>query len=398
MNILHLTKFYAPVTGGIETVVLELAQGMRRQGLKVDVLCAGTERRTCHDRTAEGITVTRAGSLGKLLSTSMSPALMVQARRLVPSYDLVHVHMPDPMAALALWAAQPKAKVVVHWHSDVVRQNLAMRVYQPLQHWLLRRADAIIATSEPYAKSSVWLRPWQDKTVVVPIGISDHFGSPQPELTRQIQDRFGGRDIVFALGRMTYYKGFDVLIEAAAALAPHCVIVVGGEGELLEGHRAEVVRRGLSERIHFVGAIPACELSAYFAAASMFCLTSTHRAEAYGVVLLEAMASGKPVIATHIEGSAASWINQSGTTGLNVPASDVSALVEAVNRISTDKAFSAQLGRAARARYESSFSADVMVHSTMGLYARLLARNPASTSPPGRANQTRQEQLFGNDR
>ena len=397
MNILHLTKFYAPVTGGIETVVLELAQGMRKRGLEVDVLCSNTGRRTCHDRTAEGIAVTRAGSLGKLLSTSMSPALIAQARRLIPSYDLIHIHMPDPMAALALWAAQPKAKVVVHWHSDVVRQNLALRLYRPLQQWLLSRADAIVATSEPYAASSIWLQPWQQKTTVIPIGISDNLGAPKPELTRQIQERFGGRDIVFALGRMTYYKGFDVLIAAAASLPPHCVIVVGGEGELLERYRAEIAERGLSQRICFIGHIPAHELSAYFAAASMFCMTSTHRAEAYGVVLLEAMATGTPVIAANVEGAAASWINQSGITGLNVPVGDVSALVGAVNRIAADKAFAAQLGRAARTRYESSFSAEAMVQSTIALYSRLLARKPAPTLQAAPTDQTRQEQFLGND-
>ena len=376
MNILQLTKFYAPVTGGIETVVLELAQGMSRLGLKVDVLCAGTERRTCHDRTAEGIAVTRAGSWGTLLATSMAPALIAQARRLIPSYDLIHVHMPDPMAALALWLARPSAKVVVHWHSDVVRQRLALRLYRPLQQWLLRRADAIIATSEPYARSSTWLQPWRDKTVIIPIGISDNRGSPQADQVRCIQERFGGRDIVFSLGRMTYYKGFDVLIEAAATLPQHCVIVVGGEGELLERYRAEVLQRGLSDRIHFVGRIPDQELGSYFAAASMFCLTSTQRAEAFGVVLLEAMAMGKPVITTQIDGSAVSWINQSEVTGLHIPVRDAAALVEAANRISTDKACAARLGRAARARYEECLSADAMVRSTMALYRRLLTQRP----------------------
>ncbi len=373
MKILQLTKFYAPITGGIETVVLELAQGMSRLGLAVDVLCAGTERRTRHERSAEGIAITRAASWGTLLSTSMAPALVTQTRRLASQYDVIHVHMPDPMAALALWAAQPRAKVVVHWHSDVVRQRKAMRLYEPLQQWLLKRADAVIATSEPYASSSPWLGPWRDKTRVIPIGISDNRGSAQHELVRRIQQRFGGRDIVFSLGRMTYYKGFDVLMNAAASLPEHCVVVVGGDGELLQQYRAEAQARGLGERICFVGRIPEHELGSYFAAASMFCLTSTQRSEAYGVVLLEAMAMGKPVIATEVAGSAMSWINQPEVTGLNVPAGDAGALAGAVNRISADKAFAGRLGQAARARYEQCLSADAMVRSTVALYGQLLA-------------------------
>ena len=372
MKVLQLTKFYAPAKGGIETVVLELAQGMNRSGVDVQVLCAGTERRTRHDRTSEGIAITRAGSMGKLLSTSMAPALIPHARRLAAGVDVIHVHMPDPMAALALWVTRPAAKVVVHWHSDVVRQRTALRLYQPLQRWVLRRADAIIATSEPYAQSSRWLPPWKDKTVVIPIGISDHRGLSQPETVRRIRERFGGREIVFSLGRMTYYKGFDVLMDAAASIPDHCVIVVGGDGELLEYYQSEARRRGLAGRIHFVGRIPDHELASYFEAASMFCLPSTQRAEAYGVVLLEAMAMAKPVIATQIPGSAVPWVNQSEVTGLNVAVGDAAALARAVSRIATDEACALRFGEAARVRYEQCLSADTMVRSTMALYAELL--------------------------
>lgn len=390
MKVLQLSKFYAPAQGGIETVVRELAEGMNRDGVDVRVLCAGTEWRTRHDRTPGGIEVTRAGSFGKVLSTSMAPPLVALARRMAAGADVIHVHMPDPMAALALWAAQPSAKLVVHWHSDVIRQRAAMRLYRPLQQWLLRRADAIIATSEAYARSSNWLQTWKDKTAVIPIGISDHRGLAQPETVRRIQERFGDREIVFSLGRMTYYKGFDVLIDAAASVHPHCVIVVGGEGELLERHRSEVQRRGLAGRIHFVGRIPDHELASYFAAASMFCLPSTQRAEAYGVVLLEAMAMGKPVVATQIPGSAVSWVNQSEVTGLNVAVGDAAALAAAVSRIAGDKACAARFGAAARLRYEQCLSADTMVRSTMALYAELMSRTRGIFEETGT--------VFGHDR
>jgi len=382
MNILQLTKFYAPAKGGIETVVLELAQGLSRSGLGIQVLCAGTELRTRRDCTPEGIAVTRAGSLGRFQSTSIAPALVPHTRRMAPSVDVIHVHMPDPMAALALWVARPAAKLVVHWHSDVVRQRAALHLYRPLQQWLLRRADAIIATSEPYAQSSTWLQPWKHKTVVIPIGISDHRGLSQPETVRRIRERFGGREIVFSLGRMTYYKGFDVLIDAAASVPEHCVIVVGGDGELLEHYRSEARRRGLAGRIHFVGRIPDHDLASYFEAASMFCLPSTQRAEAYGVVLLEAMAMGKPIVATEIPGSAVPWVNQSEVTGLNVAVGDAAALAEAVSRIGSDKACAVRFGEAARARYEQCLSADTMVRSTKALYAELMSGRSGITLAP----------------
>jgi glycosyltransferase involved in cell wall biosynthesis len=375
MKVLQLCKFYPPVSGGMEAVVYELTQGLTRHGVEVEVLCANTGARTVSERAEGGYDIVRAGAWARLLSMSVSPPLLMHTKRMSTQADVVHVHMPDPMTALALWLAKPRGKLVVHWHSDVIRQRLALQVYRPLQDWLLRRADAIVATSEAYAESSPWLRPWRHKTAVIPIGISDPRSEVDPAAVARIRERFGGRRIVFSLGRMTYYKGFDVLIDAAADVQDGCVIIVGGEGELLGRYRDQVARRGLTHKIAFVGHIPQQELAAYFSAATLFCLASTQRAEAYGVVLLEAMAMGRPVVATEIPGSAVPWVNQSGVTGLNVPVDDAGALADAVNRIVGDQSYAERFGKAGRDRFERYLSADGMVQATMHLYSRLLSKS-----------------------
>jgi glycosyltransferase involved in cell wall biosynthesis len=164
MKVLHISKYYPPVLGGIESVTWELVQGLNRQGTATDVLCANQRPRTVHEQSGDH-GVTRAASMGTWLSTSMAPALLLELRRLLARRDLIHVHMPDPMAALAVWACRPQVPVVVHWHSDVIRQRMALRLYEPLQTWLLARADAVIATSPPYAESSPPLRPWRFRSV-----------------------------------------------------------------------------------------------------------------------------------------------------------------------------------------------------------------------------------------
>jgi glycosyltransferase involved in cell wall biosynthesis len=360
------------VTGGIETVVFELCEGLARRGHAVEVLCANTDRRQHEDTGAAGYRVTRAASWGRLLSMSLSPALLRAARRRCEGMDIVHVHMPDPLNALAVWLAGPRGKVVVHWHSDVVRQRLAMQLYRPLQEWLLRRADAIVATSEAYAESSTWLRGFRDKTTVIPIGISDPLTAGDEAAVERIRHRYGGRKIVFSLGRMTYYKGFEVLIDAAEALEDHCVIIVGGEGDLLGRYRDEVKLRGLTDRIVFIGHVPGPEVDNHLRACSVFCLASTQRAEAYGVVLLEAMAMGRPLVTTDLPGSAVPWINRSGETGLTVPVGDPAALAAAIHRIVSDEPYARRLGEAARARFEACFQADSMVELTADLYRRLV--------------------------
>ncbi|MDP3823584.1 MAG: glycosyltransferase [Burkholderiales bacterium] len=371
MKVLHISKFYPPVMGGIESVAWELAEGLNRAGLRTDVLCSNQRAATVHDHVAGGYDVVRAGSLGMALSTSMAPAMLHQVRRMAAGRDVVHVHMPDPMAAFAIWAARPKAALVVHWHSDVIRQRLALKLYDPLQQWLLARAQAIVATSQAYADASAPLRRWQNKVAVIPIGISDNHSEACSQKAQAIRQRFRGRRIVFSLGRMTYYKGFDVLIDAAATLPEDCVVMIGGDGELLEHYKTLVRRRGLAGKVHLLGHIPDDDLASHFEACDVFCLSSIARAEAYGVAMLEAMVMGKPIVATDIKGSGVPWVNVDGGTGINVPAGEPRPLAEALTRLLEDAPLRETLGRAARQRYLQNFNAELMTRRTIELYQRL---------------------------
>jgi glycosyltransferase involved in cell wall biosynthesis len=367
---LQLSKFYFPVLGGIESVLFELTEGLLRQGFDIDVLCANTSRGTLRERRP--YPVVRVSSLGKLLSTSISPAMVLELLRRRTHQEILHVHLPDPMANLAIYFARPSCKLIVHWHSDVVNQKRSMRLYAPLQNWLLKRADAIVATSEQYALSSPWLRSFLDKVHIVPIGISP---APfDPALVAATKQRYPGKRIVFSLGRMVYYKGFDTLIHAARALPSDAIVLVGGGGELLEQYRAEVRAQGLEKRIQFLGRLEDTEVSALMYACDVFCLPSKVRAEAFGVVLLEAMAAGRPIVATCIEGSGVPWVTPHGVTGLNVPVCDPVELARALTTILDDPAAATRYGAAARKRFEDMFTAERMVNATAALYRQLVAK------------------------
>lgn len=375
MRVLQLSKFYAPDHGGIESVARSLSAGFMRHGCDVEVLCAHKRWHHSDESDASGVRITRAASLGMWLSTSMAPSLpwLLWCRR--RGADIVHVHMPDPLAALAVWMARPRAKLVLHWHSDVVRQRVARHLYRPLERWLLRRADAVIATSHAYADSSPALGAFRDKVVVIPIG------TPQPELPEadridQLRRRYGDRRIVFALGRMTYYKGWDVLIDAAQRLPPDVLVVIGGGGPDLPRYRALAERAGAADRVRFVGPLSAPSVEAHFAIASAFCMSSTLRAEAFGVVVLEAMARGLAVAATDIPGSGLSWLHQHGVTGLQVPPHDARALADALCRLLDDRPLRARCGAAGRARWAELFTAEAMADQTVALYRRLLTARP----------------------
>lgn len=370
MKSLQLTKFYPPVRGGIESVSYELVNGLNARAVDTDVLCAHTALETVRELGPDGKKITRAASFGKLLSTSMAPALISELWKVRKAYDVIHVQLPDPMANLALWLTRPSAKIVLHWQSDIINQPRALKLYEPLQRWMLNRADVIVTSSQAYADASPWLQPFRHKVMAIPLGIQ-----PPPEAAKEageLREKYAGRKIIFSLGRMTYYKGFGVLIDAAAQLPESCVVLVGGGGELLDTYREEVRRRGLENRIKFLGPLGEREALAHFQGCDVFCLPSIVRAEAFGVVLLEAMAAGRPIVTTNIPGSGVPWVNADGVSGINVPPSDPAELAKALSALCQDDALRQRYGNAGRERFHALFTAEKMVSATEELYRKLM--------------------------
>jgi glycosyltransferase involved in cell wall biosynthesis len=384
MKVLHLSKFHPPVHGGIESTVALLAEALHADGHEVCVLCANTSAETRRDQSAAGYPVVRAGSWGSLLSMSVAPSLLGELRLALQSTELVHVHMPDPMAALALWAARTqlgRRALVLHWHSDVVRQRVARHLYRPLQDWLLGRADAVIATSEPYADSSADLAPWRSKVHVIPIGIGDNAPQVNAERVRILRAAGGGRARVFALGRFVGYKGFDVLIDAVPRLAADALVCIGGGGgdpRVRHGLERRIEALGLGLRVQLLGRIDDHDLANHFAACDVFCMPSLDRSEAFGIAQVEAMCMGRPVVSSAVPGSGVTWINRHEQTGLTVPPGDPGALAAALNRLLGDAPLRERLGRAARQHWSQSLQRDHMVARMDTLYAAL--RRPVQTS------------------
>lgn len=370
---LQLTKFYPPINGGIETAVRDIAEGLSARGWQVEILCANTSRKTLVE--SGDIPIVRLASLGQVASTSITPSLIVWLWRHQRAQNVVHVHLPNPMANLALWLTRPRAKLVVHWHSDIVKQKKLLKIYAPLQEWLLRRADAIIVTSPPYAESSPWLQAYRSKVHTVPLCVRDVAKQGDVALQRErvanLRAKYAGKKIVFSLGRMTYYKGFDVLIDAAALLSDQVVFLIGGGGELLESLRAKVAAAGLVDCIHLLGRIDDDDLSAYYEACDLFCLPSLMRSEAFGLVMLEAMSFGRPIVATNIVGSGVPWVNVNDETGLNAEPGDSASLAAAISQILDNPILARRLGDGARRRYEEHFTIKRMTDALVRVYQHI---------------------------
>ncbi len=372
MRILQLGKFFPPDEGGVETATLQISRGMVRRGAVCDVLCFA---RTGPYADADlPFAVTRAKTLGVVASTPLSLDYVRRLAVLAPDYDILHVHMPNPMAALALFLVRPKAAVSLHWHSDVIRQKRLLALYRPLEKWCVRRAGLAVAPTATHLDASDLAGFFAGKSLAVPFCVDESFPSPEKAdlaLTAAIRARFPGKRIVFSLGRLIYYKGFETLIEAAARLPGDYAVIIGGTGPLKDALAARIAALGLEGRAILAGRVPEAELSSWYAACDLFCLPSTHRSEMFGIVMLEAMAFGKPIVSTAIPRSGVTWVNEDGVTGLTVPPGDPAALAAAIVKAGSDPALYARFSGNCRLAVRERFSEGPVMDKLYAGFERL---------------------------
>ncbi|MDE3088146.1 MAG: glycosyltransferase [Chloroflexota bacterium] len=367
MDILHIYKDYFPVQGGIENHVKMLAEAQAARGHTVSVLVASRDRKT-HVETMNGARVIFAARLVTLSSTPLSIAMFDLLRREQP--DIAHLHFPYPWGEATNYFFGRARRVVITYHSDIIRQKFLRFAYAPLMQRVLARADGIIATSPNYIASSPILARWKSKCAVVPLAIDPApFENADAGAAQAIRSRIGAPLLLF-VGRLRYYKGLQYLLHALAEL-PSARLIVIGTGPMRSAWRALARELGVAHRVLFAGEVPDDDLPAYYAACDVFVLPSSERSEAFGVVQLEAMAAGKPVVCTEL-GTGTSFVNVDGETGFVVPARDARALAAAITRLIDNDALRARMGAAGSARVRAKFTIDKMVERMLALYNNLI--------------------------
>ena len=242
-----------------------------------------------------GVELVRSGSLGTYFSCPLSFSFIGNFRKMARKADVVHIHVPFPLADAALLLSGYKGKVVVSWHSDIVKQKKLMFFYKPFMRYLLRRADVILTATEGHVKHSLYLPEFKDKCKVLPYGIvpEEYLAVPRrPFLTEKATDK--DRVKVFFTGRLVYYKGVDVLLKAFTKVKG-CELFIAGTGELGEKLKNYCTAHNMNDKVHFLGFLPDVELRQAYADCDIFVLPSVAPSEAFGIVQIEAMVYGKPV-------------------------------------------------------------------------------------------------------
>jgi rhamnosyl/mannosyltransferase len=373
----HLGKFYPPVAGGMERVLQSLCEGERERGVDSRALVVATSRATILE-SVNGVPVTRAASWLRVGSVRFAPALIVLLRQV--ETDILVLHEPNPMALLAFALARPAHRLAVWYHSEVLRPRWRYKlIYEPFLRVPFLRASRIVVSSPALPEHAAALRAHASRCEVIPFGLDVH-PAPAPEghpAVAAVRARWSGPLVLF-VGRLVPYKGVEFLLRALPDAGVGAVIV--GDGPLRSALQDLARQLGVDSRTFFTGAVDDGEVAAWYGACDIFVLPSITRAEAFGLVQLEAMARGKPVVSTRLP-TGVPWVNVDGHTGLTVPPGDSAALAEALRRLAVDEPLRRRMGRAARDRFLAEFTRERMIDRTVALYRNIM-QEPVPVPPP----------------
>lgn len=348
LRVLHVGKFYPPQVGGMEVFLADLVQTQREQGIEAAALVHGDPL------PDDPPWLIRVPVQAQLIYAPLALGFRAALRRAIDTFapDVLHLHMPNLSVFWVLTLPSAQAVPwVVHWHSDVVASRirtllrLAYYAYRPFEQAVLERSARIIATSPPYLQASEALQPWRDKCGIVPLGIRKHASAPTLTVDTSPWPQDALR--LLAIGRLAYYKGFEDLIRAVAG-QPGVALRIAGAGELQDTLQAlirELTPPGQTPNVQLLGSVSEDDKHGLLESCDVFCLPSIERTEAFGMVLLEAMAHAKPCIVSDLDGSGMPWVVDSAQSGLRVPVGDREAWRHAISTLRTDATLRERLGQ-----------------------------------------------------
>jgi glycosyltransferase involved in cell wall biosynthesis len=373
VRILHIGKYYQPYSGGIENFMKALMEESVSQGHQVSaVVHDHTGGKLLKFEDCNSVEIYRAKSFGQILYAPVAPSFYTVTQRVIRDFkpDILHLHMPNlSIFLLLIMDVAKEIPWVVHWHSDVefdkkqiVAQFAYDVFYSRLEAKVLKLAKSIIATSPPYLESSAAIAPYMDKCLVVPLGLSgDTEGALLNADAVSSEVRKSKVIRLLTVGRLSHYKGHIVLLEALARLpqvSDKFQLDIVGTGELELFLVSQVKRLKLENCVNLMGYISDQEVRQQFRNCDVFCLTSTHRSEAFGLVLLEAFRVGKPCLISDVEGSGMKWVVDDGQEGWHFENNNVESLANKLTSISANDEIIPELGDNALKRYNTKFKID----------------------------------------
>lgn len=369
-KILHAYKVFHPdVDGGIPSAIATLCSSANPH-YNHAVLVA---RLKGFARTyrSNGVPVEAVASFGTLFSSPIAPTYPAAFLRSANASDIAVHHAPFPLTDLvAPWIAK-RVSLIVYWHADIISYALLKRLFGYSIQRTLARADRIIVSDSSIIAGSNELQSVETKCSVIPYGANLDFWANCTEPERAAADLLRRKHprMILAIGRLVPYKGFASLLRALVSTDGEAVII--GDGPLLGELKTLACELGVAGRVTFAGRLAPARVKAYLYAARALAFPSSTTAEAFGLVQLEAMATGLPVVNTSLP-TAVPKIARHEIEGLTVRPNDPPSLARALQALLNDRVMADRLGQAGRARALSEYSQGTYLSRIERIYGDVL--------------------------
>lgn len=355
-KITHVTRYAYPHIGGIEAVISQINDSLPNEDFEKEVLCCSNSEKSSFEN---GVKYNRCKFLFEFAANTISPEFIWKLSRV--NTDILHYHMPFIFAVIAHFIARPKyKKLYITYHSDIIGYDKIMKPFWFIYKKFIKQADKIHVLSPNIIESSKIINPYKEKCVVIPQGINLEDKSNDEEVNK-IKEKYKGRKILFSLGRLVKYKGFIYGIEAMKKV-DNAIYLIGGSGPLKKDFENYIKANHLEDKVGLLGRIEDNDLDNYYKACDIYLFPSIMQSEAFGIVQLEAMKYGKPVINTNL-GTGVNYVSIHNETGLTVEPKNSEELANAINKLLNNDNLRETFGQNARIRVEKYFNIAQIKHN-----------------------------------
>ena len=350
-KVTHITRYAYPHIGGIEAVISQINDSLSNEEFEKEVLCCSNTEKSSLEN---GVKYDRCRFLFEFAANTISPEFIWKLSRV--NTDILHYHMPFIFAVIAHFIARPKyRKLYITYHSDIIGYDKIMKPFWFIYKKFIEQADKIHVLSPNIIESSKIINAYKEKCIVIPQCINLEDKSDSEEVNR-IKEKYAGKKILFSIGRLVKYKGFIHGIEAMKKV-DNAVYIIGGSGPLKKYFENYIKRNNLQDKAKLLGRVEDNELDNYYKACDIYLFPSVMQSEAFGIVQLEAMKYGKPVINTNL-GTGVNYVSIHNETGLTVEPKNSEELALAINKLLSDDKLRETMGKNAKKRCNNFFARD----------------------------------------
>ncbi|MCQ2752752.1 MAG: glycosyltransferase [Bacilli bacterium] len=369
VKVLHITNYYYPHVGGIETATRDIVNALKSSGqYEQRVICFGDGPHIVDD-----VRITRVPYAFKFRSQPISLSYRRKLRELVTKFapEIVLIHTPNPLVEFYFQHIDFRGKVIVYHHLDIWRQKILKHLVKPIEYRTKRRADVILCHSQQYVDGSKELQHFKEKVKIIPLCYKESdfvLDEKQQEEVAKIKKRYRGKTLLFFSGRHTPTKGLNLALKAVKNM-DNVLFLVGRVGEI-NRHLEHAIDRG-GPNVIYLGQLDREQYIKYLHACDFYLFPSIAKNEAFPITLIEVIALGKSPITFTIPGSGVNYISKGEETGIECPNKDVTAFRDAINVLRSNKALRNRYAENGMARAKELFNYQQFANAFTKLFSEI---------------------------